>query len=139
MRYQWQGEPVIVEFGYSEVKPDTEKPLMWYNYECDLAVGTMGIAKIPSIEITYGDSSFVLANHFGLGVEKLRRGGWPNFPHASLPDNSFNQDNSFVILEFDIDGIKKLDKERDAWMQKTNPEEFEKLQSLKAMINKRNQ
>lgn len=124
---KWQGEPVSVRYGYCHVKTNTEKPLMWYNYDCRMT----GEAKIPAIEITSNDV-FVISNQFGIGEEKLRKGGWPNMPHASLPDGTFTETG--VAVEFDKEAYLANYAVSDLWMKNNYPEEYKKVQGLKDLI-----
>lgn len=129
--YQWQGEPVKVEFGYSTVKTVQEKPLWWYNYETSLT--HEDIAVIPAVRVTAYGEPFILSNHNGIAVNKLSKGGWPNMPHFSLPSDSFKEcsDEWCNLNEFDELEYSQHESERNKWQKKNFPEEYEKLQSLR--------
>ena len=45
--YKWQGEDVEVEFGFSIIKPNTEKILYWTNYH----VRDKESVELPSIKV----------------------------------------------------------------------------------------
>ncbi|WP_420581962.1 hypothetical protein [Reichenbachiella sp.] len=135
-KYQWQGEPVKVEFGCSTVSENKEKPLWWYNYLCDKCGGQ---AEIPSIRITtVSGQSFVISNQFGIGVHKLLNGGWPNMTHASLPDTGFEvNEMDYKIEEFNKESWLFYNSKKDSWMKEKHPEEFERLESLREVINRK--
>lgn len=132
-KYQWQGEPVKVRFGYVTVVNREDKPLYWYNYECNTD-GNYGEADIPAIEVTYHDQVFFIANHFGIGAHKLKHGGWPNYMHFSL----FGHFKEETIPEL-LNGKRQLNEEKFAehesnrrkWQKYNFPEEFEKNEHLK--------
>ncbi len=146
-KYQWQGEPVTVKFGYVLQQENKEKPMYWYNFEChtkeqingdreiDHMVMNNGshFSLIPAIKVTTGsDSEFLLANHFGIGVRKLLKGGWPNHAHFSL-NGEFKESAApyFKIASFDLDGYEKHESDRRSWQKKEYPEQFEKLEALR--------
>lgn len=139
-KYQWQGEPCKVEFGYTKVKTVLEKPMWWYNYECSL--DKLGVALIPSVKISQHGQEFVLANHHGIGVHKLINGGWPNYAHFSLPKTDFvsnltwDEIQVWVFKSFDLEAYKEHESNRRKWQKLEHPEEFEKHEQLiKAMRN----
>lgn len=146
-RYQWQGEPVKVKFGYVHQEENEEKPMYWYNFECynneeldgsfkeNHFVLTNGkkFALIPTIKVMYGDDkSFLLANHFGIGVHKLLKGGWPNCSHFSV-DGKFNESDQpyYKITKFNIDEYERYENARRVWQKKNYPTEFERLDQLR--------
>lgn len=150
--YQWQGEPVSVRFGFVNQQENSEKPMYWYNFECynkeeidgsfkdDHFVKNNGkhFSLIPAIEVKSQDGyTFILANHYGIGISKLLKGGWPNHTHFSL-DGDFNEDNApyFAFKEFDLEGYEKHESERNKWQKKNYPAEFEKMQRLRNLIRK---
>lgn len=133
--YQWQGEPVTVEFGRSIVHENKEKPLFWYNYECN-SEPPKGTACIPSIKVTTKDgSSFVIANHFGIGVYKLLSGGWPSHTHFSVGED-FTEDKDFSITEFDKSCYVAYEAGRTAWQKKNFPEEYERMDALRRLATR---
>lgn len=89
MMYQWNGEIVKAQFGYCTVEEVKDKPLWWWNYN------VLGLKSkiIPAVRVSNVHYAFVIANHFGMGEEKLRLGGWPNFPYWSLPIDTFIETN----------------------------------------------
>jgi hypothetical protein len=141
--YQWQGENVKVLFGYSTVTENKEKPLFWYNYEVAMAEGDE--ALIPAIKITTkaGDS-FVLANHYGIGLLKLRSGGWPDKTHFSLPADSFQVSNRaefvYTVRQFNQGAYSRHEENRRKWQEKNVPkgweDEYEKIEGLRSLIKK---
>lgn len=150
-KYKWQGENVDVVFGYVKQIANIEKPMYWYNFECmnkensygdfvpDHMVTIKGenLALIPAINVVHDDGSFLLANHFGIGVNKLLKGGWPNMPHYSL-DGEFNESKEryFKFLSFDEEKYSEYETKRKKWQKKTYPLEFQKMEDLKnAFLN----
>lgn len=134
--YSWQGEPVKAEFGHNMVKSNTAHPLFWYNYEC--SIERESFALIPSIKITQGDQVWCIANHYGIGINKLIKGGWPNQTHFSLPIEGFEKNNThaFAIKEFDELQYSKHEAARRLWQKNNFPEEFKRMQSLEKIIRK---
>lgn len=147
--YQWQGEPVKVRFGYVPQDENTEKPMYWYNFECynkkelngtfkeDHFVRDNGkhFAIIPAIEVESASGyKFTLANHFGIGISKLIKGGWPNHTHFSL-SGEFKESRSepYLLLSFDLDGYEKHEAARNSWFKREYPDEYKKLQALKEL------
>lgn len=131
-KYQWQGENIKVEFGYCHVKENTDKPLWWYNYECNMD-GEFGKTLIDCIRITtsYG-KPFIISNHCGIGVHKLMNGGWPNYAHFSL-DGKFTESHwEMVIRKFDLNGYEQHESNRGKWQEKNFPEEYKQKKSLRA-------
>lgn len=135
-RYCWQGQPVKVRFGYCLIQENKEKPLWWWNYE----VLEMGKEIIEAIEVTTDDGHvFVIANHFGCGVGKLEKGGWPNFPHFSLDGCDFRESFKIKIVKYDPvrHFLRELD--RDKWMKKTyqHTDEYKRMMGLRDLINQK--
>lgn len=144
--YQWHGEPVAVRFGYVKQKENTEKPLFWYNFEChnekqlddsyqtDRMCSGDGrkFALIPAIEVTQGTQTWVIANHYGIGVNKLLKGGWPNSTHFSL-QGEFKEESApyFKITEFDLEEFEYHEYHRRTWQKDNYPEEFERMERLR--------
>lgn len=143
---KWQGEPIIARFGFSIVKENKDKPMWWYNFECNVhqnsydeyipSYGMMGIAAIPAIEVTQHEQTFVIANHFGIGWHKLINGGSPTYSHFSITDGKFSQDNGkeWVFKEFDEEGFVKHESERSKWQKENFPEEWQNVQALKSAM-----
>lgn len=146
-KYQWQGKPVSVKFGYVNQQENVEKPMYWYNFECytkedengnfddDHFVKSNGnhFALIPAIEVEAQNGyKFLLANHFGIGVSKLLKGGWPNHAHFSL-NGEFTEDKApyHAIKKFDLEGYENHESERRKWQKKTYPDHFEKMEQLR--------
>jgi len=136
-KYQWQGEPVQVEFGYVNQKENLDKPLYWYNYEC--AMNKVGaewkhkFALIPACKVTSSNGSmFLLANMSGIGVHKLLNGGWPNYAHFSL-DGEFHQSDErmWAIKSFNEDEYSERESKRRNWQKIHCPVEFERSEKLR--------
>lgn len=148
-KYFWQGEPVKIDFGAVYVEENEDKPLFWYNYECNwdfnlnkTKYGEQKGAMIPAIKIYYRDHEpFIISNHFGIGVSKLLKGGSPRHTHFSFYDDikfdhienlpSFELKQAFKITDFDEEGFSNYEASRRKWQEKNFPEEFEKLERLK--------
>lgn len=138
--YQWQGEPVSVKFGYCKVTIQTE-PMWWSNYECDKSGGKAQITAVqitaPGIDTETGEPrTFCIANEFGEGIAKLKNGGWPGDGHASLPDAAFIEDRSRTVLDYNKLGWKVREKQRRDWQLENWPDEFEKMEALREMIQR---
>ena len=135
-KYQWQGEPVKVYFGNCVISTNKEKPLYWYNYEC-IQISINGSYNFPAILVECHDQKFVLSNHYGIGVHKLLRGGWPNMTHFSLDEGKFRfNEDDYKIEEFDEKGYLEYEKARSEWQKWAYPEEYEKTQQLLKMAAK---
>lgn len=126
--YQWQGETVEVEFGFCVVKTNKELPMFWYNYECR----ETGMHLCEAIRITsnYG-SSFTISNRFGYGITKLKKGGWPDHGHSSLPEETFEKSNldCYRLTDFDLERWEERNIAADKWFQYNHPYEFKKLKA----------
>lgn len=135
--YQWQGEPVQVEFGYVNQKENLEKPLYWYNYDCHRnKVGREWehkFALIPAVRVTAKDGyQFCLSNIAGLAFHKLINGGWPGYAHASL-SGVFTEDNApeWKITKFSEQDYAEDQNRRNKWFAKEYPEEWKRMEALK--------
>lgn len=139
-KYKWHGEPVIATFGSVLTKPNIEKPLWWYNYECAISKNSM--ALLPAIRVeTKSGEVFVIANHFGIGVHKLLNGGWPNYQHFGLDTDKFTEadgqiDRYLFIKSFDEEEFSKHESERDKWQKENYPKEYEAAEALRAAFKK---
>ena len=132
-KYQWQGEPVRVEFGLCKVKANKNKPLWWYNYECELNAPALQ-AILPAVRITMpSEEQFCIANHYGVGVHKLLLGGWPDCAHFSLPLEAFEPSRKkfYQWKDFDEFEYSKHEAKRRQWRKENYPEEFEKVEALR--------
>jgi hypothetical protein len=149
-KYQWQGEPVTVRFGYVNQQENLEKPMYWYNFECctkeeidgsfrdEHMVKANGkhFALIPAVEVeSQSGYKFLLANHFGIAVSKLIKGGWPNHAHFSL-DGEFSENKApyYAFKKFDLAGYENHENERRKWQKKTFPQEFERMEQFRASM-----
>lgn len=146
-KYFWQGEPVKTDFGVAYPIENTEKPLFWYNYECNWDIthdkpsyDTVKSAVIPAIKITTQSGySFVIANHNGIGANKLIKGGWPTSTHFSFADDVKFEGceelgtlrNIFSIREFDEDGFIEYENKRKRWQKENYPVEFEQSERIR--------
>lgn len=145
-KYQWHGKPVKVRFGYVNQKENTEKPLYWYNFEChnrrqlddtyqpDRMCSGDGrkFALIPAIEVTQDGVTWVIANHYGIGVNKLLKGGWPNSSHFSLTGNfTESAEHCFKNTQFNLEEYEYHESERRKWQKENYPEEFERMEALR--------
>jgi len=147
-KYQWQGEPVKVEFGEVLVTENKDKPLFWYNFECYYRLNlndeyeyiycssNKRIGICDAVKVIHSTGEFIIANHFGIGVHKLLNGGWPNYQHFSL--NGDFQATSWKehlhLKKFDELGFSKHEAARRNWQKQTYPIEFEKMKNLRSVI-----
>lgn len=155
-KYFWQGEPVKTDFGCVTVKENLDKPLFWYNFECNWNYdeqkprrGTVGDKEIaiPAIKITTRDNYvFYIANHFGIGAHKLKNGGWPSHRHFSFDDGFIKFEGSedlghtrvlFNFRNFDLEGFEKFEAARRNWQKENYPNDFEASENLRKLIQKK--
>lgn len=143
-KYQWQGEPVKILLGHCKVKTNKDKPLWWYNFECEIQENEngyyvekrtdfKGLAFIEAVKVIHSNGEFIIANHYGIGVHKLINGGWPNYQHFSL-DGEFEELNwkeTIHLLKFDEEAFSKHEAERRKWQKENFPIEFEKMEQLR--------
>lgn len=146
--YKWNGQPAAVEFGSCLVRTNEENPLWWYNFECYPS----GKAHIPTLRITIEHGSrvcftsntfigkekmytFMISNHFGIGVHKLLNGGWIEYTEFSI-EGSFSTNIAARITKFDLEGYEAHEAERAKWQQRNHPEEWAKKQALRYTIRK---
>lgn len=145
-KYFWQGEPVKTDFGVVYQPENKEKPLFWYNYECNWNTtldkpiyDTEKIAAIPAIKVTTENGyTFFIANHFGIGANKLKKGGWPNHTHFSFSDDVKFEGveelgalrNMYSIREFDEDGFVEYEAKRKRWQKENYPDEFARMERI---------
>lgn len=142
--YMWQGKPCKVSFGFCIVRENIEKPLYWYNFECNFDTylqkpihDTIKEGILIAIKVTQDDYSFCIANHYGIGIHKLINGGWPNYRHFSAPIESFKEASSkeesyaYRITKFDLEGFELYESQRTNWFKRNHPEEYQKLEMLK--------
>jgi hypothetical protein len=147
--YQWQGTPCEVKFGYVIQEENIENPLYWYNFECctkqnmdggfvpDHNVSSSGkhLAVIPALQVSQGGQTFMIANHHGIGVSKLEKGGWPNHTHFSLRGTFHENSTSFyAIKELDLEAFQNHESERNKWLKANYPKEYERLENLRNSI-----
>jgi len=132
-KYFWQGEPVKITFGNCVVKSKPGFPLWWYNFECR-TYGEFGsiydTAIFPAI-LVHSSTDFVISNHFGIGINKLTKGGWPNQTHFSLPIDCFKSRPKFKILEFDEESYANHEAAREKWQKENYPAEYKKMKALR--------
>lgn len=144
-KYEWQGEPVKIKLGHCKINENKEKPIYWYNFECNMRLNLneeyeywhcefdtkFGI--VDAVQVIHSTGSFILANHFGIGIHKLINGGWPSHQHFSL-DGKFEELNwkeTIHLLKFDEVGFAKHEAARNKWQKENYPVEFEKLEKLR--------
>lgn len=134
-KYQWQGKPVKVEFGYCIVEANQEKPLWWYNYECaldrDVKSCISAIRVVPE-----SGPSFLISNHFGIGVHKLLNGGWPNYQHFSIEGDFSPSSADPWQLKFDLSGFEDHESKRRTWQKENFPAEFKRMEALRMSAQK---
>lgn len=153
-KYYWQGEPVRIEFGAAYPEENKKKPLYWYNFECNWdflqdkpIYDTIKSSTIPAIKIYYKDyKPFIIANHFGIGINKLLKGGSPRHTHFSFDENVkfetieqlviWGLKQYFKITEFDEEGFSVHEAKRRKWQKENFPEEYEQSERLRAVLHK---
>lgn len=137
-KYQWQGEDVKVVFGNCIVKEVQDKPLWWYNYECNIGL-PKGMACIPTVQITTKDKhTFMLSNHYGIAVHKLINGGWPNFSHFSI-DGVFSTIPQLKFKKFELPAYEQHESDRRRWQKENFPHEHTHMEAMRAIIKRKPQ
>lgn len=140
---KWQGEVVKVQAVCIKVTEAKDRPLYWSNFEVDQQRSTnLGhdYAIIEALKIWYRDSEpFYISNQFGIGIRKLRKGGWPDHTHFSFPEGSEEVDicrngKWFPTTSFCLKEYEAHEAERRAWQKKNFPVEFERHEQLRAQI-----
>jgi len=135
-KYFWQGEPVKTTFGYCSIKKHDDKPMMWWNALCD----DDGYALIEAVRVDaeiYG--IFYIANFGGIGAYKLKRGGWPDCTHYSIPsDSSFTEERYGNKRELDEEEYASVSCKIRTYQKINFPEEFEQGEALRALANRFN-
>lgn len=129
LKYKWHGKPVGVTFGICTVQKHEEKPLMWWNYEVHL-----GLLQIPVVRIQTDTAAFMISNHFGIGVYKLERGGWPDLQHFGI--SGMFKARTWGKTNFDQAGFQAREQARSAWQKENFPEEYAKVEALREAARK---
>lgn len=139
---KWQGKEVKVENAWLKVYENKEHPLWWSNFEVDICNSNLTMAAnyaiIEALKITYEDSIFYISNHLGIGIRKLRKGGWPNHQHFSfhnIQECEVKHGRS-ITTSFCLKEYEKHESARRKWQQKNFPHEFAKSERLRKMLIK---
>lgn len=136
-KLKWQGEEVAAEHVTLKIYENKDKPLWWSNYEVCLASRDASIyALVPALKITYNERVFYISNHFGIGLRKLRKGGWPNHQHFGFDEieeykSCLERFDSYCERDF-IDH----ERSRRIWQMTNFPKEFEASERLRKLIQK---
>ena len=142
MKYKhlkWQGEPIDVQFGWLCVAKNKDKPMYWYNFECE----ETGFAVFFAIRIKQHGQVWYISNEYGEGLRKLKAGGWPNLGHRSLPnDGAFermrNPEDIAITLEHEFDEVAYAEHEskREKWMKDKfgGTEAYNKIIAIRKML-----
>lgn len=137
--HRWQGEPVEPEYGWFHAKPNIRKPLSWYNYECSLESNAHdGSTAIEAIRFEYNGKLMVISNHFGIGIHKLKHGGWPTHQHFSFGEGRFmvGSPNLFHYRKLDEKAFAEHEAKRERWMKEVDPIGYERIIELRRLITK---
>ena len=136
-KYFWDGAPVKAEFSAAYVELNEEKPLYWFNYECNQ--GKTKIALIPAVKITTkSGEEFCIGNQFGIGASKLLKGGWPNHRHFSIPIDCFMPNMWDTVKspnKFDELAFSEYESKRENFFRINYPKEYAEKMELRKMIN----
>ena len=133
---KWQGEKIKATPVIVAVRQNVEKPLCWYNYEVHKYITENSYATdralLEGILIEYKDQKFCISNHLGVGINKLRKGGWPNHAHYSLPIENIVEDSYPISIStsFNLDDFLDHEAQRTKWMKDNFPIEYEKHRAL---------
>lgn len=133
-KYFWNNKPVKTDFGFVSISEDESNPSSWFNYECVTKesefhsnVFCRHCAIIPAIRVTTADGKqFCIANHFGMGANKLLKWGTHKQLHYRFPqecDFSGREElgklaNLYYINTFDEERWASYESGRSRWLQK---------------------
>lgn len=142
---KWQGEEVYVECVWVRVWEYKEKPLWWFNFEVEQERSVNlghNYAVIEALKIHCKNSEpFYISNQFGVGMRKLRKGGWPRQSHSSF-GGKFEEIPpkkgwlAYPTKSFCLKDYERQERARRQWQKKNFPEEFEKSERLRKLIIK---
>ncbi|BFP39524.1 hypothetical protein FGF1_03690 [Flavobacteriaceae bacterium GF1] len=139
-KLKWQGKEVKVECVMLKVFPVEDKPLWWSNFEVDeyrANCPSGNYALIESLKVWYRDSEpFHIANHFGIGIRKLRKGGWPNHNHFSYRGNFeevIGGSTYHPTINFTLRLYEEHEARRRDWQRKNFPDEFNRYEGLRKL------
>lgn len=139
---KWQGKNVKVEALELKVREVKDKPLYWSNFDVEQQRSiNLGhdYAIIEALKIWYSDKPFYISNHFGIGIRKLRKGGWPGHTHFGFNGNfeEYRTNSQFFpTINFCLKDYEYQEALRREWRKKNYPEEFEKNERLARLIVK---
>ena len=131
----WQGEIVKIEHVTLKVYENIISPLWWSNYEIAINTAPNNYALLPAIKVI-GHNTFYISNHFGIGIRKLRKGGWPNHQHFSFENP---QEHKKCLESFESYCEKDFiehEAKRISWQKENYPIEFERSERLRKLIIK---
>ena len=132
MKGYWNGEHATFRGVTYEVTEAKEGKLCWQNQ----FIGQ----RRQGIEITYGDSTWIIDNEHGDGHEKVTRGmGSPRCSHKSIsnPINVEYIDDSKINDTVDVEGYNKEFNANREWASKADPEAFERSEALRKSISQK--
>lgn len=122
----WNGEPATFR-GVTYELVEAPQPLWWQN--CHVGQRRQGL------EMTQGSETWIIDNEYGDGYYKVTIGmGSPRCGHKSVhnPINVEPIPDTDIRTVYDAEGLAIEATEHDDWMREKNPEEFERMQRLKA-------
>lgn len=137
-KYKWQGDPVEVEFGNFHALP-SDRRLMWYNFEIESEpnMSKDGSLAIPALRFTYNGEEHIIANHFGIGVHKLKHGGWPSHQHFSFGKGRFIAGDDYLHCKrLREKEFAQHEAKRESWMRGTDPDGYARIQELREAARK---
>jgi len=138
-KLMWHGKEVKVEIVNVKVYTNAEKALWWYNYEIAIEASCQDYSLLEACKITTAKGfTFYISNHHGIGIRKLRKGGWPSHQHFGLP--SLCESDIKVLMpntSYCSRDFLRHEQERRIWQMKNFPDEFEASERLRKLIKPR--
>lgn len=134
-KLKWQGEEAKVEHRTLKVSENKEKPLWWSNYEVYLYQDTRDYCYLEALKITTKDGyTFYISNHHGIGIRKLRKGGWPEQAHFSFHCAEEVDANIYETTSYCGKDYEEHERDRRKWQLENYPKEFEQSERLRKLL-----
>lgn len=125
----WNGDKSATFIGVIYKVDKAPTPTWWQNR----VVGT----ERQGLVITYANQTWLIDNECGDGYYKLTQGfGMWQCGHKSLADYTIVKEvpDEEIITEYNSEKLAEESQLHDEWMEQNYPEDFKRLQALKASI-----
>jgi hypothetical protein len=125
----WNGDKSANFIGVIYKVDKAPTPTWWQNR----VVGT----ERQGLMITYANQTWLIDNECGDGYYKLTEGlGSWRCGHKSLADYTIVREipDEEIIMQYNEEKLAEETRLHDEWMEQNYPEDFKKLQALKASI-----